>query len=186
MAEKSTSKKVAAAAAAAAAGSNKKVVRSKPVHPNTSEMVLAAVTALKNRKGSSMQAIKKYMSSTYKVDTDKTAIFIRRYLRKAVAEGVLVQAKGNGASGSFNLPSSDLKKPVKSSGKKRGRPAKSTTADASKKKSTPKKKKKQGAAAKKAGGATSAKKPKVKSTTTTKKKAGRPKGAKSTPKKMKK
>lgn len=184
MAEKSTSKK-----GPAVAGSNKKVVRSKPpAHPKTSEMVLAAVTALKDRKGSSLQAIKKYMGSTYKVDTDKTAIFIRRYLKKAVEEGVLVQAKGSGASGSFKLPSSEKKPANSSTDKKRGRPAKSVAAaaaaDAGKKKSSPKKKKLGSATTKKAG-ATTAKKPKVKSTATTKKKPGRPKGAKSTPKKKK-
>ncbi|MCP4985742.1 MAG: histone H1/H5 family protein [Colwellia sp.] len=189
MAEKGTTKKTSAT------GSSKKVVRSTPTHPKTSEMVLAAVTALKDRKGTSLSAIKKYLSSTYKVDTDRTAIFIRRYLKKAVTDGVLVQVKGNGAAGSFKLPSAE-KKPAAAaksgSGKKRGRPAKTAAAEGKKKAATPKKAKKQGTVAKKAAaakktGATSAKKPKVKSAATTKKKAaGRPKSVKkATPKKKK-
>ena len=187
MAEKGTTKK------SSASGSKK--VKSTPTHPKTSEMVLAAVAALKDRKGTSLSAIKKYVSSTYKVDTDRTAIFIRRYLRKAVTEGVLVQVKGNGAAGSFKLPSAE-KKPAKattaaasSGGKKRGRPAKTATAAEGKKSTTPKKTttpKKKKTTTKKTG-ATSAKKPKVKSAASTKKKTvGRPKSAKkATPKKKK-
>nr|XP_045586920.1 histone H1-like [Procambarus clarkii] len=66
-------------------------------------MVLAAVAALKDRKGSSLQAIKKYVVANNKVEAAKIAIYIRRFLKKAVADGILVQTKGSGASGSFKL-----------------------------------------------------------------------------------
>ena len=159
-------------------------VQRKPSNPKTSEMVLAAVTALNDRKGTSLSAIKKYVSSTYKVDTDRIATFIRRYLRKAVSEGALVQVKGNGASGSFKLPSAEKKKTSSSGSKKRGRPA---TSDSSKK-ATPKKSakklesKSKPAKKEKKTGATSAKKPKVKSTAAKKKTAA--KKATATPKKQ--
>nr|XP_045591102.1 histone H1, orphon-like [Procambarus clarkii] len=66
-------------------------------------MVLAAVAALKDRKGSSLQAIKKYVVANNKVEAAKIAIYIRTFLKKAVADGILVQTKGSVASGSFKL-----------------------------------------------------------------------------------
>lgn len=77
--------------------------RIKPAHPPTAEMVYNAIRILKERSGSSLQAIKKYVSSTYKIDAEKLAPFIKKYLRNAVASGQLVQTKGKGASGSFKL-----------------------------------------------------------------------------------
>ncbi|BES88762.1 Histone H1 [Nesidiocoris tenuis] len=78
--------------------------KAKPAHPSTAEMVTSAVGALKERGGSSLRAIKKYISATYKVDADKLAPFIKKYIKSAVAAGKLVQTKGSGASGSFKLP----------------------------------------------------------------------------------
>lgn len=72
-------------------------------HPRTSEMVMQAVKELGERGGSSLFAIKKYINLTYKVDTEKQAHFIKKYLKAAVASGELVQTKGNGANGSFKL-----------------------------------------------------------------------------------
>lgn len=77
--------------------------RAKASHPPTSEMVTAAIKELKDRKGSSIQAIKKYIATTYKVDGEKFAPFIKRYLKGAVTSGSVVQTKGKGASGSFKL-----------------------------------------------------------------------------------
>merc|ERR1711972_963486 len=100
--------------------------------------VNAAIKTLKERGGSSLQAIKKYIAANYKVDVDKLAPFIKKYLKNAVAKGVLVQTKGKGASGSF--------KP--SAAKKAEKPAKNPKA----KKATKAKKpaKKEGATKKKA------------------------------------
>lgn len=82
----------------------------KASRPPTSEMVTTAIKELKDHKGSSLQAIKKYIVATYKVDGEKVAPFIRRYLKAAVSSGVVVQTKGKGASGSFKL-STDNSKP---------------------------------------------------------------------------
>ena len=38
---------------------------SKPTHPPTAQMLNAAIRHLKDRKGSSLQAIKKYIAATY-------------------------------------------------------------------------------------------------------------------------
>ncbi|XP_076279171.1 histone H1-like [Lasioglossum baleicum] len=86
------------------AKSKLKVRSTKPYHPSTANMVRAAIKALKDRKGSSLQAIKKYISTTYKVDGDKLSPFIKRYLKTALTSGAVVQTSGKGASGSFKLP----------------------------------------------------------------------------------
>ena len=73
--------------------------RTKPVHPRTSEMVVNAIKSLKERGGSSLQAIKKYIAANYKVDSEKLSPFIKKYLKTAVASGELVQTKGKGYMG---------------------------------------------------------------------------------------
>jgi len=74
-----------------------------PSHPPVSEMVTAAISTLKERGGSSLVAIKKYVSAQYKVDSDKLSPFIKKYLKSSVVSGGLVQTKGKGASGSFKI-----------------------------------------------------------------------------------
>lgn len=95
------------------AGAAKKP-KAKPTHPKTSEMVNNAIKELKERSGSSLQAIKKYIAAQYKVDAEKLAPFIRKYLKSAVESGALIQTKGKGASGSFKLESKSAagKKPA--------------------------------------------------------------------------
>lgn len=99
-----TSQKKSGKKASATATTSKKP-RAKPSHPKTADMVNAAIKGLKERGGSSLQAIKKYISANYKVDAEKMAPFIRKYLKSAVTSGSLVQTKGKGASGSFKLAS---------------------------------------------------------------------------------
>nr|XP_045591728.1 histone H1B, sperm-like [Procambarus clarkii] len=88
MVEAKRTKKAAAAAAAVVATTRKPRVQ--VAHPKTSQMVLAAVAALKDRKGSSLQAIKKYVVAKNKVEAAKIAIYIRRFLKKAVADGIVL------------------------------------------------------------------------------------------------
>lgn len=86
--------------------------RVKPTHPPTSEMVNNAVKSLKERGGSSLQAIKKYLANNYKIDSDKLSPFIKKYLKSAVTNGTLIQTKGKGASGSFKLAAATKSKSV--------------------------------------------------------------------------
>lgn len=86
--------------------------KTKPTHPPTSEMVDAAIGALKERGGSSLLAIKKYVAATYKVDVEKLAPFLKKYIKGAVIKGHLLQTKGKGASGSFKLSAKPAKKTV--------------------------------------------------------------------------
>lgn len=113
----------------------KKSDRPKASHPSTAVMVNTAIQNLKERGGSSLQAIKKYISATYKIDGEKFAPFIRKYLKASVISGALVQTKGKGASGSFKLASTAVTKKAVSTTATKPRKAtsKSTT-----KKSKPK------------------------------------------------
>ncbi|XP_043070345.1 histone H3.v1-like [Drosophila grimshawi] len=95
----------------AASGLKAKRTTAGASHPPTQQMVDASIKNLKERGGSSLLAIKKYISATYKCDAQKLAPFIKKYLRTAVASGKLVQTKGKGASGSFKLSASAKKEP---------------------------------------------------------------------------
>ncbi|XP_023222175.1 histone H1A, sperm-like [Centruroides sculpturatus] len=88
--------------------------KSKSNHPKISQMVNTAIVDLKDRGGSSLQAIKKYIASNYKVDVEKLAPFIRKHLKMAVVDGSLIQTKGKGASGSFKVGASGKKTESKS------------------------------------------------------------------------
>merc|ERR1711953_209288 len=111
----------------ASAFGKKKAPAKAAAHPPVAEMVNAAIAALKERTGSSLPAIKKYVAANYKVDMVKMAPFIGRYIRKAVADGGLVQKKGTGASGSFRLgmkPKAPKKAKKPKAPKKAKKPAK--------------------------------------------------------------
>lgn len=142
-----------------------------PTHPKTADMVNAAISTLKERGGSSTQAIKKYIASHYKVDVEKLAPFIKKYLKNSVVSGTLVQTKGKGASGSFRMQSDKASKPKSAAKPKAKKAAKPAAAKKAAKPKTPKK-------------AAAAKKPKAKPAKSPKKaKAAKPKAAK--PKKAK-
>ena len=82
---------------------DKMAFAAKPSHPPVAEMVNEALATLKDRKGSSLHAIKKYISATYILDAEKLAPYIRKYLKNAVTNETIVQTRGTGASGSFKL-----------------------------------------------------------------------------------
>ena len=71
-------------------------------HPKYSEMIAAAVAGLKERSGSSRQAILKYIQANYKVG-ESANTHLKVALKSGVKAGTLKQAKGTGASGSFKL-----------------------------------------------------------------------------------
>ncbi|XP_030556944.1 histone H1.2-like [Drosophila novamexicana] len=130
-------KKVATKKAAAATPKSKKSA-APPSHPPTQQMVDASIKNLKERGGSSLLAIKKYIGATYKCDAQKLAPFIKKYLKNAVANGKLIQTKGKGASGSFKLSASAKKdpKPKASAVEKKTKKVNASAAAATKKKSS--------------------------------------------------
>ena len=84
-----------------------------PEHPTYSVMIADAITSLKDRKGSSKQAIEKFICANYKVGPTYN-VHLKMALKKGVASETLVQVKGQGASGSFKLakPAAAPKKAV--------------------------------------------------------------------------
>merc|ERR1712107_617393 len=73
-------------------------------HPKYSVMIAAAITALKDRSGSSRQAILKYICANYKVDAAKAAVHLRMALKRGVAAGSLKMARASGkGAGSYSL-----------------------------------------------------------------------------------
>ncbi|WP_187787998.1 histone H1/H5 family protein, partial [Salmonella sp. S146_54837] len=97
-------------------------------HPKYKEMITAAIESLKERNGSSRQAISKYIKGNYKVG-ENCDVHIKVELKRLTAGGTLVQTKGTGASGSFKVSKSTQATPKKATPKK-----------ATPKKATPKKK----------------------------------------------
>lgn len=163
-------------------------------HPKYSEMIKAALVALKERKGCSRQAIEKYIKENYKLG-DNVGPHLKMALKKGVASGVLVQPKGTGASGSFKLSKAEKEaKPKKKPAKKPAakKPVAKKPKPAAKKPKKPAAKK---AAAKKPAAKKPAKKPASKKPATPKKsktkktptkKPAAKKPAKKSPKKGKK
>ncbi|XP_068740949.1 histone H1-delta-like [Montipora capricornis] len=150
---------------APAAKSPKKKVAPKPKkpadHPPYLDMIKAAISALKERGGSSRQAIEKYIKSNYKVG--EVGSHLKMALKRGAASGKLLHTKGVGASGSFKLPKVEKKekKPKKPAAKKPVAKAKKPAAKkpvAKKAKKSPKKP----AAKKPAGKKAAAKKPAAK------------------------
>merc|ERR1712217_804147 len=137
----------------------------KPKKPSThgtyASMIAAAITALKDKKGSSRQAIVKYIMANNNLGgADAKAVNSRTKvaLKNGLKAGVLKNAKGTGVTGSFKLVK--VEKPKKAKKPKAKKPA-------AKKAKSPKK------AAKK----TAAKKP----AKSPKKAAAKPKAAKKSP-----
>ena len=162
-------------------------------HPKYSDMIKAALTALKERGGSSRQAILKYIAKNYNVGHDEKVInqHLKMSLRAGVKNGALKQSKGSGASGSFRLGEAAKKSPAKAKKavkkpkavkpKKAKKPAGEKKAKSPKKKAAAAAKPKKAAAAKpkKAAAAkpkkAAAAKPKKTTTTKAKKAAPKPK-----------
>ena len=81
-----------------------KKIKAPAAHPKYSVMIAAAITALKDRSGSSRQAILKYICANYKVDAAKAAVQIRLALKRGVAKGALKMARESGkGAGSYKL-----------------------------------------------------------------------------------
>merc|ERR1712183_1031959 len=129
-------------------------------HPPYANMIVAAIKALKDKKGSSRQAIPKYVVANNKVaDADKAAVRVKLALRKLVAAKKVVPAAAAGkkGAGSFKLPAKEpaAKKPKAKKAKK----PKAAKKPAAKKAAKPKAKK---AAKSKAAKKPAAKKPAAK------------------------
>ena len=168
----------------------KKAPKKVPNHPPASSMVASAIGDLKERNGSSLQAIKKYIAANFNVDIDRQTPFIKRALKDGVTKGTFVQTKGKGASGSFKLNPKSAKDDAaaKKAKKEKERAKLAAKKEKEKAKAAAKKEKEKKAAAAKKAKAAAKKKPAKKATdkkkTPKKKPAAKPKSkSKATPKK---
>ena len=123
-------------------------------HPSYKEMIISTVGLLKERNGSSRQAILKHIKGHYNVG-EGCETQVKLALKRLVDKKELIQVKGKGASGSFKniknkgaseaKPKRVVKKPVakkpstKASAKKPATPKKTTTKKTTAKKTPTKK-----------------------------------------------
>ncbi|PIK40401.1 histone H1-beta [Apostichopus japonicus] len=93
----------------------KKATKSKPTGPTTLDLVVKAVTALNDTKGSSGVAIKKHIKAS---GVERSSVFVNKAIKRGVATGVLKQVTGTGASGTFKLDTAKAKKAEQEKAKK--------------------------------------------------------------------
>ena len=88
-----------------------KKVAKPAAHPPYANMITAAIKGLKDKKGSSRQAILKYVVANNKVDATKAAVRVKLALRKMVVakKVVAAAAAGKKGAGSFKLPVKEVK-----------------------------------------------------------------------------
>merc|ERR1712031_27967 len=109
-------------------------------HPKYSVMIAAAITSLKDRTGSSRQAILKYICANYKVDAAKAAVQIRLALKRGVAKGALKMARASGkGAGSYKLVKVEKPKKAKKAKKPKAKKPKAKKPKAAAKKPAAKK-----------------------------------------------
>ena len=128
-------------------------------HPPYASMITAAIKGLKDKKGSSRQAILKYIVANNKVDAAKAGVRVKLALRKMVAakKVVAAAAAGKKGAGSFKLPAKEPK-----AKKPKAKKAKKPAAKKPKAAKKPAAKKAKKPAAKKAAKPKAAKKPAAK------------------------
>ncbi|NWR49724.1 SHPRH ligase, partial [Regulus satrapa] len=78
-------------------------LKEKIQYPSLRVMILTAVKEMNVKKGASIIAIFKYISSVYRYDTQRNRRLLKRTLEKLIAEQVVEQVKGHGLAGSFKL-----------------------------------------------------------------------------------
>ncbi|XP_047476772.1 late histone H1-like [Penaeus chinensis] len=76
--------------------------------PTYLAMVLEAVLALDDRRGSSRQSIVKYIAYQFGLDAKKSGGRVNQALKKALEMGILRQTSGSGVVGSFKIGNMDV------------------------------------------------------------------------------
>lgn len=81
---------------ATATGGATKQQRAKPSHPPYIDMIKQAIKSLNERKGSSRQAIFKYITANFSLDSKTVSLYGNLAIRKALDTGVLIIGKSGG------------------------------------------------------------------------------------------
>merc|ERR1712121_359413 len=138
----------------AAAPKAKKAAKPKvaAAHPPYAAMIKTAIKALADKKGSSRQAVLKYIVANNKVDAAKAAVRVRLSLKKMLAAKKLVSAAAAGKKGAgyFKLPAKEPKAKKPKAKKPKAKKAKKPAAKKAKAAKKPAAKKSKKPAAKKA------------------------------------
>merc|ERR1711981_860764 len=112
----------------AAKPAKKKVARKSAAHPPFKAMIAAAIKGLKERGGSSRQAILKHVVANNKVDAKSAAVQVRLALKRGLAKGTLKKARASGkGAGKYRLvpvKAKKVKKAKKPKAKKAKKPKK--------------------------------------------------------------
>merc|ERR1712204_56320 len=91
-----------------------KAPKAPAAHPKYFVMIATAITTLKDRTGSSRQAILKSIVANNKVDAAKAAVQVRLALKRGVAKGALKMARASGkGAGSYKVVKVEKPKKVK-------------------------------------------------------------------------
>eukprot|EP00079_Xenopus_tropicalis_P035704 XP_017949475.1 PREDICTED: E3 ubiquitin-protein ligase SHPRH [Xenopus tropicalis] len=71
--------------------------------PSLRVMILAAIKEISVKKGASIIAIFKYISTIYRYDVQRNRRLLKRTIEKLISEKIVEQVKGHGLAGSFKL-----------------------------------------------------------------------------------
>lgn len=120
-------------------------------HPKYADMIIAAMKGMKEQGGTSRQKIVKYIGNNYKVGNG-FEVQVRLAIKRMLLAGLLIQARGTGAAGSFRLAvkataatkkrQNGAKRPLKKRGARKPKRAAKTTSKKKAKKATAGKKRK--------------------------------------------
>ncbi|XP_067876277.1 E3 ubiquitin-protein ligase SHPRH [Heterodontus francisci] len=91
-------------------------------YPSLRVMLITAIKEMKLKKATSVSAMYKYITTTYKYDIQRNRHLIRKTLAKLNAEQVIEQVKGHGLAGSFRM-GKNYKEQVKRSGAEKQKPS---------------------------------------------------------------
>merc|ERR1711910_205869 len=103
------------------------------IYTNTTTLIMTAAAAPEAKKGSSRQAILKYICANYKVDAAKAGQHLRMALKAGIKKGTLKMAKESGkGAGCFKLVKAEKPKKVKAVKPKKPKTVKKKAAPAKK------------------------------------------------------
>ncbi|KAL1386812.1 hypothetical protein pipiens_012789 [Culex pipiens pipiens] len=80
--------------------------KSKPVgrdNPPIADMIIEAMETLEDRKGITLQAIKRFMDEAYGVDPQRLSVRIKKAILAKVDSGDIIRVQANGGQGRFRL-----------------------------------------------------------------------------------
>ena len=119
---------------------SKPAPKEKKSGPTYQEMILEAIKALADRKGSSKRAIDGWIAATYSLDVAKVPVYSKKALRIAIEKELVTNTQGTKLTGRFKIPKAQPKAAASSPTKKEGTAPRKAVAPKGLKKASEKKK----------------------------------------------